>query len=178
MSCSCCIPPADNTPPHAMTPRSHSPYPPQKKIKKNSEKGSAPTWMPPRGGCPPPSMMPHVSRIIKAHTHATRQQYAQRGAMHCQYAARRQTQPVCVRNVRLHGNSAPPINTPANQMPARHSHGTHKAKATHPQGKTAHPKRRRANHAFSFVSRMYINIIYIIRETKKIKSFPAPHSRG
>ena len=104
MSCSCCIPLAANTP-HAIPSRSHNPYPPQKKIKKNSEKGGAPAWMPPRGGgLPSPGMMPHAPRVSKAHTQATRQQCTPHGAMHHQHAARRQTQPVCVRNVRLQAN--------------------------------------------------------------------------
>ena len=164
------------THPHAMTPRSHSPYPPpQKKIKKNSEKGSTPTWMPPRGGgCPPPSMMPPVSRIIKAHTHATRQQYAARGMMHRQHTAHRQTQPVCVRNVHLHGNSPPP----ANQMPR-------KALTWHPQGKSNPPAGQNSPpeaaqgkpcifFRFAYVYKYYL---YNTRN-KENKIFSPPHSRG
>lgn len=182
MSCSCCIPPADNTP-HAMPPRSHSPYPPQKKIKKFRRKAAPPRGCP-HGGGTPSRHDAHVSRTSKAHTHATRQQYAQRGAMiNTPHAARRppactctrHTRPICVQDVHLHGNSPPPANTPASQCPARHSHGTtwqRQPTRCSAGQKTAHPKRRRATRAFSLFRVLYKYYLYTYAKRKKIKSFP------
>lgn len=132
-----------------------------KKKKKIGEWWVSSRGCPYGGGCPClRAWMPQTS-TRRAHRRNT--PHAARRPPAC--TCTRHTRPICVQDVRLHVNSAPPINTPASQRPARHSHGTHKAKATHPQGKTAHPiqcrakvahpKRRRANRAFSLFRVLY-----------------------
>ena len=141
------------------------------------------------GGLPSPGMIPHAQRASKAHTHATRQQCAARGMMHRQHAARRQTQPVCVRNVRLYGNSrqrpaptrpprrrTPTQPTRATQDTAPHPHkapqGTRREKQPARRAKAPHPIRRSANRAFSLFRVLYKYYLYTYAKRKKIKSFP------
>ena len=152
------------THPHAMTPRSHSPYPPPKKNKKISEKGSAPTWMPPRGGGAPSqhdaSRFTHNQGPHARHTATIRTAWSDALSI-------RSTPPnaarLCAKRPSVWKQRTTHQHT-RQPMPRKALTWHHMAKTAHPQGKTAHPmqcwvkvahpKRRRANRAFSFVSRI------------------------
>lgn len=149
-----------------------------KKIKKKSENGGFRRVGAHTGGVPLPA------RLDTPDIHTPRTPP--------QYTARRQTPA----RLHLHAPHAPYLRArrpSARKQPATHQHTRqptprkaltwhHMAKATHLQGKTAHPmqcrakvahpKRRRASRAFSLFRVLYKYYLYTYAKRKKIKSFP------
>lgn len=194
MSCSCCIPHAANTP-HAMP---HAPTAPPKKInKKNSEKGSTPTWMPLRGGgTPSRHNAPRFTRQQGPHARHTATMRtawndappahgappdithlpAKRPSVRKQPTHTQHRHPTPAMNASPaspEGTYSPPTPRNADHRTTPHPHKalTGQKQPTY-RAKAAHPMQCRANRAFSFVSRIYKYYLYNTRNTKKIKSFP------